>query len=163
MPRRRRFKPRKDCAAILGKLAHYWSQPPIIFTILPKPPFKCAALLFVATARQSTRVCSALALIATLKSEGLVVVLWPTLPSAGDLIGFYLRRFLLHLTWMTIWLYVKYYPSRHSSLRHRITSAQIEKLRDRRAYPCWWPVIALGYTFRCRVLYLFIYRLLEAY
>ena len=34
---------------------------------------------------------------------------------------------------MTIWLYVKYYPSRHSSLRHPITSAQIEKSRDRRS------------------------------
>ena len=34
---------------------------------------------------------------------------------------------------MTIWLYVKYYPSRHSSFRRSINSAQIEKSRDRRS------------------------------
>ena len=34
---------------------------------------------------------------------------------------------------MAIWLYAKYYPNRHSSLRHTINSAQIEKLRDRRS------------------------------
>ena len=32
-----------------------------------KPPFKCTSFLFVATARQNKRVCSALVLIATLK------------------------------------------------------------------------------------------------
>ena len=46
---------------------------------------------------------------------------------------FYLRSFLTHLIWMTIWLYAQYYPNRHSSLRHAINSAQIEKLRDRRS------------------------------
>ena len=34
---------------------------------------------------------------------------------------------------MAIWLYAKYYPNRHSSLRRTINSAQIEKLRDRRS------------------------------
>ena len=77
--------------------------------------------------------CSALALIATLESEGLVVVLWPTLPSAGDLIGFYLRRFLLHLILMAIGLYDEYYPNCHSSFLRSITSAKIEKSRDRRS------------------------------
>ena len=77
--------------------------------------------------------CSALALIATLKSEGLVVVLWPTLPSAGDLIGFYFRRFLLHLILMAIGLYDEYYPNCHSLVRRSITSAKIGKSKDRRA------------------------------
>ena len=77
--------------------------------------------------------CYALDLIATLKSEGLVVVLWPTLPSAGDLIGFYFRRFLLHLILMAIGLYDEYYPNCHSSFQRSIPSAKIEKSRARRA------------------------------
>ena len=39
MPRRRRFKPRIDCEAILGKLSSYTSLYHYI-TILPKPLFE---------------------------------------------------------------------------------------------------------------------------
>ena len=39
MPRRRRFKPRKDCEAILGKLSSYFSLYHYIYNS-SKPPFE---------------------------------------------------------------------------------------------------------------------------
>ena len=72
MPRRRRFKPRKDCEAILGKLSsysslyHYITIPPLfegstnIYNPPQTPPFE---------------------------KEGLVVARWATLPMAGVVNG----------------------------------------------------------------------------
>ena len=45
MPRRRRFKPRKDCVAILGKLSSLYRSPPLIYTIPPNLPLIREALL----------------------------------------------------------------------------------------------------------------------
>ena len=72
MPRRRRFKPRIDCAAILGKLSSRFIARAATHIYIPsKPPFKCASLLFVAAVRQNKQVYSALTLIATLIREAL--------------------------------------------------------------------------------------------
>ena len=53
MPRRRRFKPRIDCEAILGKLSSYYSLNHYVFNPPQTPPFE---------------------------KEGLVVSLWLTSP-----------------------------------------------------------------------------------
>ena len=118
MPRRRRFKSRIDCVAILGKLSSR------LFTTCrhpSKPPFKCALLLFVAAVRQNKHVCSALTLIVTLRRGACCKsAIYLT---CGE------RNVCLH-----------------SSLRHAINSVQIEKLRDRRSSFGGWLFVALEPT-----------------
>ena len=88
MPRRRRFKPRIDCVAILGKLSSRFVTRAATHIYNPsKPPFKCASLLFVASVRQNKQVCSALTLIATLTKGDFVVSLRLTSPKVSNILS----------------------------------------------------------------------------